>query len=102
MQKEVKEVLGKSPPKPEFITSYYWSAGVHMWKPGEDILDNYNKILQPDNKKNIFICVEAYSKKQCWIEGALETSTEVFNKITNRTQRGGTRKQKQLKKKSSK
>ncbi len=33
LHKEIKDVLGKSIPKPTYITPYYWSAGVHMWKP---------------------------------------------------------------------
>ena len=30
---------------------------------------------------NIYICGEAYSKKQAWIEGSLETSNEVIKKF---------------------
>jgi len=30
---------------------------------------------------NIYICGEAFSKKQAWIEGALETSESVIKSI---------------------
>ena len=52
-----------------------------MWKIGVDMNETYKKILQPDKDKNIFICGEAFSKKQCWIEGALETCYDVITKL---------------------
>lgn len=82
LHKSVKEVLGKTPPKPTFITSYYWKAGVHMWKPGYDMNDIHKKMLQPFNKEKIYIANEAYSKHQSWIEGALDTCYDVLELIS--------------------
>ena len=42
LHKEVKLVLDK-PPQPEFLTYHYWSAGVHMWKPGQNVKEVYEK-----------------------------------------------------------
>ena len=80
LHKEIKEVLNKDLPKPEFITSYYWSAGVHMWRPGFNVKEVYKKILKPFEEK-IYVVNEAYSKHQSWIEGSLESSYDVLELI---------------------
>ena len=70
--------------KPIFIDNKYWPEGVHMWKPGVNSTDLYNKILHIGNELPngnnlpIYIIGEAYSKHQCWIEGALETVEDLF------------------------
>jgi hypothetical protein len=95
LHKEIKEVLNKDLPKPEFITSYYWSAGVHMWKPGFNVKEVYKKILKPFEEK-IYVVNEAYSKHQSWIEGALESSYDVLELIDPKFKRsisnGGSKK----------
>ena len=40
------------------------------------------KILNP--MKNIYICGEAFSHKQAWIEGALQTATNVLDILDNK------------------
>lgn len=86
LHKEVKNVLGKEPPKPEFITSYYWKAGVHMWKPGISIKDTYESIINPFPK--IYVVNEAYSLHQCWVEGALDASYDVLDLLDEKFIRG--------------
>jgi hypothetical protein len=81
LHREIKEVLGKTPPKPEFITYHYWSAGVHMWKPGISVKDSYEKMLRPFPDEKIYVVNEAYSKHQCWIEGSLDACYDVLEKI---------------------
>ena len=86
IHKEIKRLfeLPEEPPKPKKVYFHNWNdaySGLHVWKPGNDIDELYPKILQPDPKKNIFICGEAYSKKQGWMEGALETSYDVLKKL---------------------
>ena len=84
IHKEIKKLFNIEPPKPSGVYVHNWSneySGVHMWKAGSDMNDLYPKIMQPDKGKNIFICGEAFSKKQCWIEGALETSYDVLKKL---------------------
>ena len=84
LHNEIKKLFNITPPNPSDLFVHYWgneTPGVHMWKLGVDLNETYQKILQPDNKKNIFICGEAFSKKQCWIEGALETCYDVIKKL---------------------
>jgi len=66
-------------PDPIKINSYYWINGCHYWKKNYDskIISKY--LINPLN--NIYICGEAYSQNQAWIEGALETSNKVCEKI---------------------
>tara|TARA_Y100000389_G_C17445954_1_gene511611 strand:+ start:40 stop:1623 length:1584 start_codon:yes stop_codon:yes gene_type:complete len=94
LHKEIKEVLGKTPPKPEFITSYYWSAGVHMWKPGHNVNEVYEKMLQPFENEKIYVVNEAYSKHQCWMEGSLEASYDVLELLDSKFTRGKPKKKK--------
>jgi len=82
IHKEIKDIFDIEPPKAEKVFFHNWGdIGVHLWKPGNDINKLYNKIMKPDESKNIFICGEAYSKKQCWMEGALETCYDVIKKL---------------------
>ena len=57
--------------EPLWITKHYWCCGSHFWKPGV----NSDKTIKEINKidKNIYIVGEIYSKRQAWIEGALES-----------------------------
>lgn len=104
LHKEVKEVLGKTPPKPDFITSYYWSAGVHMWKPGHNVKEVYEKMLRPFDDEKIYIVNEAYSKHQCWMEGSLESAYDVLELLDSKFTRGKPKKggsKKRVKRKSN-
>ena len=94
LHKEIKEVLGKKPPKPDFVISHYWSAGVHMWKPGYNVKDMYEKVIQPFKGEKIFVVNEAYSTHQCWIEGCLEASYDVLELIDSSFKRGKPKKSK--------
>ena len=81
LHKEIKDLYDIDPPEPEFVENHYWSEGVHMWKPGFDMNTTYHSLLKPYEDKNIFICGEAYSKKQGWMEGALESCYDILNKL---------------------
>lgn len=64
-------------PQPEWIQSYYWPAGVHMWKPGADadaVIPQIQRIMA-----RVFVVGEAYCKVQGWIEGALASVEDVLN-----------------------
>ena len=78
LHKELKEVLGKKIPKPDFITTHYWSAGIHLWKPGLNVKEEYQKVLQPFQHEKIFVVNEAYSLHQGWMEGSLESAYDVL------------------------
>ena len=68
-----KEIVEKFQlgPDPKWVESFYWKNGTHYWNPYVDVENTYKSILNPDN--DLFIVGEAFSKKQAWIEGALET-----------------------------
>ena len=65
-------------PYPEEIKKYYWKEGVHLWKPNVDSEILSNKILKPYSDKKIYIGGEGFSNNQSWMEGGLETSTEII------------------------
>jgi len=81
LHNEIEQLFSIRPPKPLFISQHYWKGGVHLWKPNYNVVDIYSKILQPDKEKNIFICGEAYSHKQGWIEGALSSCYDVLHTL---------------------
>jgi len=84
IHKEIKKLFNITPPEPLKVYFHHWKdeyAGAHFWKTQQNHDELYEKILQPDVNKNVFICGESYSKKQAWIEGALETSYDVLKKL---------------------
>ena len=66
-------------PQPIYFKVHYWAVGAQHWKPGFDSDAISKEVLNP--MKNVFVCGEAFSKKQAWVEGALETSELVLKKI---------------------
>ena len=69
----------KDIPQPTFFYAYYWKEGCQYWKKGynSDIISK--KMIHPLD--NIYICGESFSKRQCWMEGALETAQAVIKNI---------------------
>jgi len=65
--------------EPSFLTPHYWKIGDHSWLPGYNSDKIAKQLLNPI--KNLYICGEAFSHTQCWVEGALETSSEVLDII---------------------
>jgi len=61
-------------PKPLYFKSHLWTIGCHHWKPGCDSKSIYDEIKNP--LPNLYIIGEAFSQKQAWVEGALETTKE--------------------------
>ena len=69
----------KSIEEPEYIVPYLWSVGTHAWKVNSNSDEIYNIMLNPI--ENIYICGEAYCKKQAWMEGALSMANDVIINI---------------------
>jgi Flavin containing amine oxidoreductase len=66
-------------PKLRWVRSYYWKAGVHVWRPGVSSGLLARRLLTPMGATvPCFIIGEAYSRLQGWIEGALWTVDEVM------------------------
>lgn len=76
---ELNRLFDNKVPQPTYFKVHYWNVGAHHWKPGCDSDLLAQKIVNP--MRNIYICGEAFSQKQAWIEGALETSEIVVKKI---------------------
>jgi len=60
-------------PHPLWIKPYLWEAGIHGWLPT-------NPIELPEIE-NLFVCGEACSTRQSWIECALESAESTLQKI---------------------
>lgn len=66
-------------PEPYSAAYHDWSddpygAGWHAWKAGTRFWEIMPKIRQPVAGEEVFICGEAYSINQGWVEGALQTA----------------------------
>jgi lysine 2-monooxygenase len=79
-QNLVGEIHGlKFIPEPYTAAYHDWSedpygAGWHAWKAGTRFWEIMPKIRKPMNDDDVFICGEAYSINQGWVEGALQTT----------------------------
>jgi protoporphyrinogen oxidase/cytochrome b involved in lipid metabolism len=81
LHKEIKDLFGIDPPDPEFISSHYWKDGFHLWKLGEESQKVSKNLLKPIKGKEVYLCGEAYSLKQGWIEGALDTCYQILHML---------------------
>jgi monoamine oxidase len=66
-------------PEPYTAAYHDWSddpygAGWHAWKAGVEFWKVMPKIRKPVAEEDVFICGEAYSINQGWVEGALQTA----------------------------
>ena len=72
---------------PEPLEAAYmdWSdapfgAGVHFWNPGYKSWEVLQEMTQPVADVQCYICGEAWSTNQTWVEGALQTAEIVLQK----------------------
>jgi len=60
-------------------------AGWHTWEPGVNSEDAMEYMVQPfkagSDRERIFICGEAYSSEQGWIEGALKSVERLMDRL---------------------
>lgn len=75
-----------SAPEPTDFAYMDWSrdpfgGGVHFWNPGYKSDDLRDKMIQPEPDFPCYVCGEAYSTKQSWVEGALQTAELVLAKF---------------------
>jgi hypothetical protein len=66
-------------PDPLYFNHHYWSEGTHYWRKNTDSSMVSRTLVNPVD--DVFICGEGFSTKQCWIEGALQTSQSVVSRI---------------------
>lgn len=108
LSKQLKKLFPKKKiPQATYLKAHYWHNGVHFWKKGREGEVEMQKITQPFKNENLYICGESYSLRQGWVEGALETSQEVIDRINDikknkksktKKQKAGGKKTKKLKK----
>jgi len=65
--------------KPTYFQPVVWNIGDHAWKPGYNSDKVAKQLLNP--MPHVYICGEAISHTQSWMEGALETSMEVLDML---------------------
>lgn len=59
----------------------FTGGGYHAWNPGSRPWEASESMLTPVEGKPLFVCGEAFSTTQGWIQGALETSEKVLEKM---------------------
>ena len=84
LKKKIKEELKHmfpflSIPEPEWLEAYLWDTGYHAWKPGvhSGQVQKEMNHLSP----GLFFCGEAFSTRQGWVEGALETAVSLVQTL---------------------
>jgi monoamine oxidase len=76
----VREIHGlEFIPEPYTAAYHDWSddpygAGWHAWKAGVEFWKVMPKIRKPVASEDVYVCGEAYSINQGWVEGALQTA----------------------------
>jgi hypothetical protein len=82
-------VPGAPPPKPTaVIGTYYhdWSldpygAGYHAWAAHFKAWEVMDEVRRPMRDRHVYICGEAYSNAQGWVEGALCTAESMLEEF---------------------
>lgn len=77
LREELKRIFNEDVPEPEWVRPYLWSIGTHAWLPGPSSkwLKNLPEI------ENLYVCGEAFSHHQAWVEGALESADSLIKVI---------------------
>jgi protoporphyrinogen oxidase len=83
IQTEVRRLFPEHEiPDPEWVRPYLWDEGGSVWLPGDyDLADVRRRLMQPrpSTMPSLFLCGEALSLQQAWVEGALENVEELVN-----------------------
>jgi hypothetical protein len=58
-----------------------YGGAVHFWNSGYQSNEILKKMIQPVDSFPCYICGEAYSTNQTWVEGALQTAELVLRKF---------------------
>ena len=87
LQKELQELHGREIPAPTGILYKRWAdpffgAGWHTWNAGSKPWETAAAMIQPLQGLPLYLCGEAYSNSQGWIEGALQSSEKVVAQMS--------------------
>jgi len=83
----LRQVHGlKSLPEPLGSAYRYWGSehaqtAWHYWRAGIDSIDVRERITQPVPDVPVYLCGEAWSLAQAWIEGAFESAQAVVERL---------------------
>jgi len=58
-----------------------YGGAVHFWNPGYKSSEVLDAMIQPIDGVPCYICGEAYSTNQTWVEGAFQTAELVLRKF---------------------
>jgi hypothetical protein len=58
-----------------------YGGGVHFWNRGYKSWEIVDQMTQPVADFPCYICGEAYSTNQTWVEGALQTAEIVLHRL---------------------
>ena len=90
-------------PKAKWYKHCPWNSGAGYWKKGYDRKLIMPQMIDPLGKNtNLYICGENYSSHQAWVEGSLETSDLVLDKIVKNMNKNKNKNTHSLKKISKK
>jgi monoamine oxidase len=86
IQNQLAQAAGKTAPTPIALVLKHWSdrpyhTGWHAWNVGARSWEIREKLVRPFLHANLFICGEAFSSEQGWIEGALKSAERVLEKM---------------------
>jgi monoamine oxidase len=88
VQRLLVEMHGKDVeiPRPYEAAYLDWSedpygGGYNMWKINEKSWEVSKRIVQPVSGVPVYVCGEAYSTDQGWVEGALETAEDLLRRL---------------------
>jgi protoporphyrinogen oxidase len=80
IQDELKLILPKyNIPQPTYFKTHMWNVGAHHWKPNCNSKEIQNEVKNP--LKDVYIIGEAFSQKQAWAEGSLESVESIIDKL---------------------
>lgn len=84
LTKELSEMHKISVPAPRLALFQNWNddpfgGGWHSWNPNNQSWVVVPRIIHPISDVNVYICGEAYSENQGWVEGALQTAEQMLN-----------------------
>lgn len=74
-------------PAPVGSAFKHWGAdplecGWHYWRAGANSARTMADIVQPNPAHELYVCGEAFSRWQAWVEGALELAATVVERLT--------------------
>jgi monoamine oxidase len=65
-------------PEPIGAKARAWPGAWHAWRPGAQSWRRANAVLGPHLDLPLYVCGEAYSDRQGWVEGAVESTSHML------------------------